>query len=189
MTQPTEQQLKDPTWWAANDPTGGKATHYWPEMKAWYRVESLVFVWEPLSKDSWARCTPGKIEEPGIVPRPEPRSQEWDGEGLPPVGCECEFKSAMSRWQTVIVKYASEHGSVVELGSGVEDFVSCTFQPEFRPLRAKEQIDRDELIDEAWSAIKQDYSSESKELTHPQEYVLNAICQLYDAGMLRKGGE
>lgn len=68
---------------------------------------------------------------------------EWDGEGLPPVGCDCEFKSASGEWVGVEITAIARNGlCFVEPGKTGENYVS--FSREFRPIRSEAEKKRDE---------------------------------------------
>lgn len=75
---------------------------------------------------------------------------EWNGEGLPPVGCECELYDSESGWEVVFVKYVGNKTVVVDLLDGDEysfELSTC----EFRPLRTEAERKREEAI----AALKQ----------------------------------
>lgn len=41
------------------------------------------------------------------------KNPAWNGEGLPPVGCECEYLDNNGKWYPVIIKYASDQVVVI----------------------------------------------------------------------------
>lgn len=66
---------------------------------------------------------------------------EWNGEGLPPVGVECEFKCATGEWVEVEITAIARNGvCFVERGKNGENYVS--FSREFRPLRTEAERKR-----------------------------------------------
>lgn len=67
---------------------------------------------------------------------------EWDGEGLPPVGCECEVKRAVD-WMRCKILFISEM-HVVLLGEEECCWNTCACM--FRPLRSEEERKRDDVI-------------------------------------------
>lgn len=76
----------------------------------------------------------------------------WSGEGLPPVGVECEFTSFSSGdvWHTGVVRYLSEHTIVIEftdMVNGKAESISHPRTMKFRPLRSPEDVARDEAIE------------------------------------------
>lgn len=61
---------------------------------------------------------------------------EWNGEGVPPVGVECEFKYVTGKWVSVEITAIARNGvCFVERGKNGENYVS--FSREFRPLRTE----------------------------------------------------
>lgn len=75
----------------------------------------------------------------------------WDGEGLPPVGVECEFASCSipDRWYQGIVRYLSEHTIVIEhtvLANGKAESIAHPRTMNFRPIRSPEDVARDEAV-------------------------------------------
>lgn len=85
-------------------------------------------------------------------------SIEWNGEGLPPVGCECDVKSGKKSWTLCRVVHSSAAGVAFiyleepspELSSqyiGVLDSIPRRHAKEyFRPNRAEAERKRDEAI-------------------------------------------
>lgn len=79
----------------------------------------------------------------------------WDGQGLPPVGAECEYKDySTSEWHAVTITYCSNQ--VVVFSSNHKTFKGEPVEiskdlvidsPEFRPVRTKAQRKRKEAID------------------------------------------
>lgn len=67
---------------------------------------------------------------------------EWNGEGLPPVGCECEVKRAID-WMRCKILYISET-LVVLLGE--EECCWNTCACIFRPIRTEAERKREETI-------------------------------------------
>lgn len=79
---------------------------------------------------------------------------EWNGEGLPPVGCECEYLNSNGEWSTVKVKYSSDQlivisGATKILGEEQETEIAKDIiidKPQFRPLRMGPEKKRDAFI-------------------------------------------
>lgn len=72
---------------------------------------------------------------------------EWDGEGLPPAGVECEFKCSTGEWVTVEITAIARSGvCFVERGKNGENYVS--FSGEFRPLRTEAEKLRESAIND-----------------------------------------
>lgn len=74
----------------------------------------------------------------------------WNGEGLPPVGCECEFMKhtldAMPNWRRGIIKYVSEYTVVIVEALSPGEFVAHPRTCEFRPIRSEAERKRDESL-------------------------------------------
>lgn len=71
----------------------------------------------------------------------------WNGEGLPPVGVECEIKR-VADWFPVTIKFISGYYTVILTRGGAEDaFQTSALQ--FRPIpsRSPEDVVRDEAIE------------------------------------------
>ena len=72
---------------------------------------------------------------------------EWNGEGLPPVGCECEFMKhtldATPNWRRGIIKYVSEYTVVIVEALSPGEFVAHPRTCDFRPVRTEEERKRD----------------------------------------------
>lgn len=69
----------------------------------------------------------------------------WSGEGLPPIGCECEIKR-IADWMPVTIKFISEHHTVFTTFGGTEDcYQTCSLQ--FRAIRSEEDRKRDAACD------------------------------------------
>lgn len=80
----------------------------------------------------------------------------WNGEGLPPVGCECEYLDNNGRWHPVTIKYASDQLVVisgvtkilgVEQGTEIAKDVIID-KPQFRTLRTEAEIKRNNAAKE-----------------------------------------
>lgn len=78
---------------------------------------------------------------------------EWGGEGLPPVGCECEYKDTNTgEWVPVEIKYSSRQivvfsGRIRFRESSVEISKDVVIDnPQFRPLRSEEDKRRDDAV-------------------------------------------
>lgn len=85
----------------------------------------------------------------------------WNGEGLPPVGCECEWRDLHVGWLPVKIKYISEQIVVIESPTnlcGVQKLteiakdIICD-KPQFRPLRAEADKKRERICDAIYGAL------------------------------------
>lgn len=79
----------------------------------------------------------------------------WNGGGVPPVGCECEYLDSNGKWYPVTIKYASDQLVVisgitkilgVEQGTEIAKDIVID-KPQFRPLRTEAERKRDEAIE------------------------------------------
>lgn len=80
--------------------------------------------------------------------------QAWKGEGLPPVGCECELFDC-ENWNPVVIKFVGNKYVVTERTDLGYEVVYCLAErPErFRPIRTEEERKRaqsEESIFKAW---------------------------------------
>lgn len=73
---------------------------------------------------------------------------EWDGEGLPPIGCVCEYRGNDTSWGEVKI-IGHDEGKVVFKPSG-EDYYGITpsHKAEFIPIRSPEDVARSNTIGE-----------------------------------------
>lgn len=107
----------------------------------------------------------------------------WDGDGLPPVGADCEIYNR-SEWVAVKIKFIGDKWIVAEPLEGMnedccenqlhgEDCYSIADKPHaFRPLRTEAEKEREIGVSEM---LKLMYG--------PQEYNYREICEIiYDAG-------
>lgn len=68
----------------------------------------------------------------------------WGGEGLPPVGCECEIARA-ANWMPVTIKFISDYHTIFKTFGGTEDcYQTCSLQ--FRPIRTEAERKREDAI-------------------------------------------
>ncbi|KKF36969.1 hypothetical protein LU631_02470 [Erwinia tracheiphila] len=74
-------------------------------------------------------------------------SIKWDGEGLPPVGCDCEIYDCET-WNPVIIKYIGEKYVTTHRLDLDSEIVYCVAQrPEkFRPICTEAERRRNEIV-------------------------------------------
>lgn len=106
----------------------------------------------------------------------------WDGEGVPPVGCECEYLDNNGKWYPVTIKYASAQLVVisgvtkilgVEQGTEIAKDIIID-KPQFRPLRTEAERKRDEAISEIGKA-SQLISNNKEQIKHIAKHIYDAI--------------
>lgn len=94
---------------------------------------------------------------------------EWDGEGLPPVGCECERSWCGDKWLPCTVLFVSNETIVVKLATREAAYGRC--EVAFRPIRSEVERKRDAAV---CDMLKFTYG--------PTEYNYREICEIvYDA--------
>ena len=72
----------------------------------------------------------------------------WNGEGLPPVGCECELFDC-ENWNPVIIKFVGDKYVVTERTDLGYEVVYCVAErPErFRPILTEEEVSRAHAVE------------------------------------------
>lgn len=100
-------------------------------------------------------------------------AQVWNGDGLPPVGCDCQYrkhkKSEASEWFNGVVKYASEFTVVIQAYCYPGETVGHPANFEFRPIRSEEDEKRDDrasAIDGFISGFRGQETGSNKELAY-----------------------
>lgn len=76
-------------------------------------------------------------------------NQEWGGEGLPPVGAECEISYDGSSWCKRLINYIGESIVVCTNELGVELVYPTKDIVRFRPLTTQKQKDREAFIEKS----------------------------------------
>src|SRR5690554_4229931 len=119
------------------------ATHYGPHAQRFIKeCKSCYMAFLPEYRSGeWVA-----IESPmshQYIPRPT--NQEWDGEGLPPVGVECEVRAQDGEPWYVVEIIAHYQGSAVFVAGddypyGVYD--GCSHPENFRPLKTQHERQR-----------------------------------------------
>lgn len=74
-------------------------------------------------------------------------ANEWNGEGLPPVGCECEFISNDISWGAIKVIAVDEDKIVIKTSDGAYCGITPSERQIFRPLRTEADEKRDAAIE------------------------------------------
>lgn len=96
---------------------------------------------------------------------------EWNGDGVPPVGVECEFKCATGEWVEVEITAIARNGvCFVERGKNGENYAS--FSREFRPLRTGA-----EKAMESAKHIIAELCRESASNGHSADLIMEAIAE------------
>lgn len=105
------------------------------------------------------------------------KSKEWDGNGLPPVGCECEYETKFDGWQPVRIELIKSEGIAFTWLSNSQaynglDCVGVQKSGSFRPVRSEADKKRDEAIESIKAMLMYDYGDDPR---------LNDAVILYDA--------
>lgn len=127
--------------WDTNDP------HY--DGLSWkhHTVNSLMYFWHgegamPLSSDHKESIVTYWQYKAALYASQKPA---WNGEGLPPVGCECEVSVDGGRsWCTYRAINEKNGVRLIEIGNLTEEFQNNNLI--FRPLRTESEIKRDAFI-------------------------------------------
>lgn len=100
-----------------------------------------------------------------IAERRQITEPSWDGVGLPPVGCECEYiKSSLKEWTACVIDYVGSSFIVYRDCYGVElTGIICDIQ--FRPLRSEADKKRDAAI-KAIDDWLPEYTTDTPSLYH-----------------------
>lgn len=73
----------------------------------------------------------------------------WNGEGLPPVGVECEYSWAGEPWASGVIRYISKHTIIIETQADSTGDTECAYHPtdiKLRPFRTEADRKRDEAV-------------------------------------------
>jgi len=80
---------------------------------------------------------------PKIKPfkKPEEYKQEWNGEGLPPIGGEVELRYPQGQWLKVAVLYYDDVIALIKRTTGTNEYriINHINSAEFRPIRTEEE--------------------------------------------------
>ena len=146
--KPTDEQLNDPRWWDENAPIDATHLAFHETGRTWFKAneDGTPMLWH-MRFDEWREGfvygSPVKM-----IPRPTAQPKDappWNGEGLPPVGCECECWDG-EEWHLGQSVGPYLGGWLCMLTNNRErPFVGTEL--DFRPLRTPEQRLRDELED------------------------------------------
>jgi hypothetical protein len=121
----------------------------------------------------------------------KPAAQEYDGTGLPPVGCKCDYLDVLGRWHVVeITAHARLGVCFVECGRGGESYDAKDVR-KFRPIRSQAERERESIIKLALERLGYDpfeFAGEEKPIKGKHE-VWDSLNYLYDLGMLRMPDE
>jgi len=114
----------------------------------------------------------------------EPESKEWDGEGLPPIGCECEVSFFNQAFESGVILFMGSEMAIINLNSTGYSEQHCHLNStHFRPLKTQEQKDREAFID---AGIISYDNCEAKLFV---DYVKLLLGKMFDDGFKAPEGE
>lgn len=106
--------------------------------------------------------------------------QEWNGEGLPPVGTMCEWKEKTGfSWVQATVLFITDSSVVMQREDGFE-WQMMTARTVFRPFRTPEQIAADDRLHEIRNALSAIHASQLQSMG--DSLVVAAVEAMIDAG-------
>lgn len=155
--------------WDTNDP------HY--EGFSWkhHTGNSLIYFWHgewtmPLASDHKESIVTYWQYKAALAASQKPA---WNGEGLPPVGCKCEYLDNNGKWYPVTIKYSSDQLVVisgvtkilgVEQGTEIAKDIIID-KPQFRTLRSEAERKHEDVLESICSVLEmvaQDYKREDE---------------------------
>lgn len=144
ITKGNEKDFEGAPEWATecvwND-KAGESFSYWLNPKE----NKMLATWMNGSPDIWAGIYGHRNY---IKAERRPISDPvWDGEGLPPVGVECEMENDRGTWLPVDV-IAHKDGFAFGWSYGYRMVLHSDKTEGFRPIRSPEDVARDEAIDD-----------------------------------------
>lgn len=92
----------------------------------------------------------GKPAEAFVSLKEKERKPEWDGEGLPPVGCECMVRGEVGDdgwYGCKVIAHTFFDGYNCAVFQ-TESTVSCSSDGNFRPIRSEAERKRDDAVKE-----------------------------------------
>lgn len=162
--------------WDTNDP------HY--DGLSWkhHTANSLMYFWRgewamPLASDHKESIVTYWQYKAALSASQKPT---WNGEGLPPVGCECEYLDSNRKWYPVTIKYASDQIIVISCITKILDVEQGTEiakdiiidKPQFRQLRTEAERKRDAAVEKIKELLMFDYGDDPR---------INDAIFIYDA--------
>lgn len=124
----------------------------WPEGADVISTNGYGHVWSYKSKECISGTELGIYSsEEGYVTREQYEATGWDGTGLPPVGCECEYSrppveadSFGSAWERCFIRYVSFR--IVVIQTHDDELSGHPSKFNFRPLRTEAERAIDEMV-------------------------------------------
>lgn len=82
------------------------------------------------------------------------RNEVWDGEGLPPVGVECEMSYAGDEWHKCVIIAKGEE-QIIYQAQGSREFSGHRDNYRFRPIRSEADKKKEEAIKAIFDTLAQ----------------------------------
>lgn len=103
----------------------------------------MFFVVDKLNKStSWNRSNLNM--PPMSVELPLATEIDWDGKGLPPIGCECDVSFSNQAFESGVVLFMGSEMAIINLNSAGYSEQHCHLNStEFRPLKTAEEKERE----------------------------------------------
>jgi hypothetical protein len=190
MTIDLERLAVDADYWDEVAPEGASHFMYSEKFVKW--VDGVEWGFYVSSDKAWkkAMCSWSlqRYTDNGneVVAKPtKPAAQEWDGEGLPPVGWHGQCTWGLKvQWNECVIlpgKEIAKH----ELSGWRVSYIADYREIQFRPIRSQAEREREPVIIAALRAADPPADDE----IHPRQYLIDSLNILYDAGMLRMPDE
>lgn len=154
--KPTHEQLRDPKWWDENAPEGAEVFIDELYFAKWVGGREFNFYccdgeWV-CAETQFSKNRYFKEQKEGVwVIDQRPTAPSWNGEGLPPVGCECEYVPDPVCAPHIAVKGVFigrvNDEDFIDVDGHVDRMKAIDPARRFRPLRTPEQRLRDEIIE------------------------------------------
>lgn len=108
---------------------------------------------------------------------------EWNGEGLPPVGCECEFKANDGGWGIGTVLCVGKSRIFWLCHEDGDEYTSEVNPQEFRPIRSEADKKRDEVTQSILDILN-DYDFELVHIRSDQKRIATDIVERITSGIV-----
>lgn len=102
-----------------------------------------------------------------------PKATEWNGEGFPPVGCECEMAWSESGFEPCKILFIGESVALVKRDRREDCYTLSTVK--FRPLRSEADRKRDEANKSIAESLFNDGDMSTAEALRLATFVYDAI--------------
>ena len=138
-----------------------------PDDAKWVRAIDNDIAMERVDKGFWIPNLVKELVERQSKPIPQTKEVEWDGEGLPPVGCLIKTKEGEAR----VLSTSTEEGGVVTYSWDDGLNIGCSWNNKswINPLETKEDLEKREreengkslyeLVQNLWCSVDSKYTA------------------------------